>query len=93
MKAMKWHVEDFQYLEQKFPEINDAKTKEGIFSIQTKEVLTISGILMKFRKDLRRLWEAFRLVIDSFLCIYKELAKEMLVIYRIMVYNMSLKTY
>jgi hypothetical protein len=40
VNAMKWNREGLWYLQQKFPQISDAKTKEGIFiSPQIKELM------------------------------------------------------
>jgi hypothetical protein len=83
---------------QKLPQISDAKTKEGIFSLQTKEVMNV-GNSDEVQKGAEQIvWVAFRLVADNFLCrhkalYYRLLIKEMLGICRIMEYSMSLKTY
>jgi hypothetical protein len=95
---MKWHGEDFQYLVQKFPQTSDVEIKEGIFSSQTEEVMNVKNSDEGQEGTEKTVWEAFRLVVDNFLCRHKvsnysQLVQEMLEIYSIVGYNMSLKTY
>lgn len=97
VKGLDTTSEAFTYLRSKFPQVSDAKIKEGIF-VGPQIRTVIAGIHFEellHGKD-RDTWVAFKLIIANFLGNHKSLdyikvVQQCVAAYRIMGCNMSLK--
>src|SRR5207245_7664228 len=87
----------FRYLRSKFPELSDAKVKEGVFiSPQIRKVIADSQF-QDFLSDIgREAWVAFKAVVANFLgnnksADYVNIVEKCITAYRQVGCNMSLK--
>jgi hypothetical protein len=97
VKAMNKDKPAFQYLQEKFSAISDAKLKEGIFvGPQIREVINDDKFSAVLEGEEKHAWEAFKLVVSNFLGNHKssnyvQLVDSLLEAYGLMNCNMSLK--
>ncbi|GBP18527.1 hypothetical protein EVAR_12988_1 [Eumeta japonica] len=97
VKAMNKNGDRFCYLKKKFPNISDAKIKEGIFvGPQIRNLLADEEFEQKLNPIEKSAWTCFRNVVRNFLGShraenYEELVNNLLVAYKDMGCNMSLK--
>jgi hypothetical protein len=74
LKAMNQNVEDFRFLVQKFPWVNEAKTTERLsVDLQVEKAVNDANSDEVLKGNVKRAWEAIRLVADDFLDRHKAL--------------------
>ena len=97
VKALKKEGAGFQYLIKKFPNLSEAKIKEGIFvGPQIKELARDTSFEKALTNDEVRCWQSFKAVCDGFLGNhksenYEQKIDKMLQNYKNLGCNMSLK--
>ena len=97
VKAIDRTLPAFRYLHEKFPRLSEAKIKEGVFvGPQIRELFKDDRFNNLLEGDAKQAWNAFRLVSTNFLGNvraenYKELVEDMLMKYKKLGCNMSLK--
>ena len=68
VKALNKNGECYQYLQEKFPNISDAKLREGIFDgPQIRKMLRDDNFVTKMNEDERAAWLSFKGVTENFL--------------------------
>ncbi|XP_051168324.1 uncharacterized protein LOC127286076 [Leptopilina boulardi] len=68
VKALDKKGNCFKYLEQKFPEISDAKLKEGVFDgPRIRKLLKDEQFITKMNKKEKAAWLSFKAVVENFL--------------------------
>lgn len=68
VKALKGKGKCFKYLEKEFPEISDAKLKEGIFDgTQIRKMLKDENFIKSMNKKEKAAWISFKKVVENFL--------------------------
>jgi hypothetical protein len=89
----------FMYLKHKFPRLSDAKIKEGIFvGPQIRELINDEQFETQLNEVGKSAWQAFKNVMNSFLGNHKaenyhEIVNDILMAYKAMGCNMSLKVH
>ena len=97
VKAMDRNGTTFLYLRQKFPLLNDAKTREGVFTSPDIHSLLRDEVFERIiTGNEQRAWHAFREVVTGFLGNrragnYEDLVEELLSSYQKLGCNMSMK--
>lgn len=97
VKAMDRDGDGFLYLKEKFPRISDAKIKEGIFvGPQIRELVKDQRFEKKLNVLEKSAWQCFKNVVANFLGNhksdnYKELIDKLILAYKALNCNMSLK--
>lgn len=97
VKAMDRNGNGFLYLKEKFPRISDAKIKEGIFvGPQIREIIKDPIFDEQLNTLEKSAWRCFKNVVENFLGNHKAdnysvLVNELLLAYRALGCNMSLK--
>lgn len=97
VKAMNRESVAFQYIREKFPKVSDAKIKEGVFNgPQIREIMKDKHFESLLEGNEKVAWFAFKEVVLNFLGNrrsgnYEELVQNLLVAYKNMGCNMSLK--
>lgn len=88
VKALRKDGDSFHYLKSVFPNLSDAKIKEGVFvGPQIKRLLNDSNFILTLTVDEAKAWKSFRSVVDGFLGNsrsrnYKKIVKDLLVNYK-----------
>lgn len=97
VKAIDRNGNGFLYLKEKFPKISDAKIKEGIFvGPQIRELIKDEQFEEKLNVLEKSAWQCFKTVVANFLGNhksdnYRDLIDELLLAYKALNCNMSLK--
>lgn len=88
VKALRKDGDSFHYLKSVFPNLSDAKIKEGIFvGPQIKKLYNDSIFISKLTSDEVKAWNSFRSVVDGFLGNkksenYEEIVEDLLTNYK-----------
>jgi len=97
VKALKKEGECYQYLQQQFPKLSEAKLKEGVFEgSQIRKMLRGDSFIEHMNDTEKATWDSFKETVKNFLSNkksenYKEIVAEMEENFRALGCNMNLK--
>ncbi|GBO33464.1 hypothetical protein AVEN_123576-1 [Araneus ventricosus] len=99
VKSLPKDGECFKYLCDQFPDLSEAKLKEGVFvGLDVRKMMKDENFETKMETNERKAWESFKLGIFSFLGNkkdpnYKYIVEEMIKNFKILGCSMSLKVH
>ena len=97
VKSMDKTSRGFEYLRNKFPNVSDAKIKEGIFTgPQIRELMQDKQFDEDLNETVRNAWLSFKRICKDFLgnhkaANYQDVVQDLLTLYKALGCNMSLK--